>query len=235
MAFCFKAFAIADDQCAMKVGTDAVLLGVLAEVSRPGPILDIGCGSGIVALMMAQRFTERAIVGIDIDPPAVAQAQANVAASPWPERIVIKNTSVQCYAQHASQQYAALVCNPPYFRHSLAAPDPQRHQARHDTPLPLATLFAAARQLVLPDGLFTLIFPADDETWLRQCAEQCGWTVVALTRVLTKANKPPRRIVVSLTLSQTPHPPTINTLHLHDGDQYSAAFKRLTRDFYLRH
>ena len=135
--FRFKQFTIHQERCAMKVGTDGVLLGAWAEGGKA--ILDIGTGTGLIACMMAQRFPDATVQAIEIDEAACQQARENVTASPFLDRIFITNTSLQEFVselpQH-QQQYDCIVCNPPYFVNSMKAPDSQRSIARHTDTLP---------------------------------------------------------------------------------------------------
>ena len=139
--FTFKQFHVEQDRTAMKVGTDGVLLGAWAEGGCT--ILDIGTGTGLVALMMAQRFEDAQVVGIDIDPDASEQARENVAASPFASRISILHTSLQAFS--TERKFDAIVSNPPYFEHSLKNPDAARAAARHADSLPFADLFSGVR------------------------------------------------------------------------------------------
>ena len=128
--FQFKQFTVRQQHCAMKVGTDGTLLGAWAKASAgPCRVLDVGTGTGLIALMMAQRYPEALAVAIDIDEKAVFQAQENVTASPFADRIQVLEADVQTFAD--SEKFDSIVCNPPFFEDSLVCPDPQRTEARH--------------------------------------------------------------------------------------------------------
>ena len=157
--FQFKQFRISQDRCAMKVGTDGTLLGAWAHGGKT--ILDIGTGTGVIALMMAQRFAEASVTAIDIDADACRQAEANVAASPFASRVRVRHIALQDFASSdASQQaddtprYASVVCNPPFFNDSLQSPDRQRTIARHTTTLSYRQLFLSAARLEHADAQF---------------------------------------------------------------------------------
>ena len=126
--FSFKQFTVYHDRCAMKVGTDGVLLGAWTDVSGARDILDIGTGTGLIALMLAQR-SEAHIVAVDIDEDAVKQAKENVEKSPWPGRIEVERHDICCF--NSDIRYDVIVSNPPYFFNSLKCPDGQRNIARH--------------------------------------------------------------------------------------------------------
>ena len=137
--FKFRQFTIWHDRCAMKVGTDGVLLGAWAGQDRPGEILDIGTGSGLIALMLAQRFPQARITGIDCDRDAVMQARENFAGSPWSGRLRAIHTSLQnyCHGQEAaSERFSLIVSNPPFYDNTLTNPDSRRCTARHTGGLP---------------------------------------------------------------------------------------------------
>ena len=137
MSFTFRQFHIEQDKCAMKVGTDGVLLGSWAKGGKR--ILDIGTGTGLIALMMAQRFPDANIDAIEIDENAVIQATENVLRSPFTKQIVVKHCSLQTYSE-TKEKYDSIVCNPPYFVDSLKSNDNNRTVARHTDALPFNDL-----------------------------------------------------------------------------------------------
>lgn len=153
--FRFKRFTVRQDLCAMKVGMDGVMLGSWAQGGKR--ILDIGTGTGLIALMMAQRYPEADVVAIDIDEGAVEQAKVNVANSSFSARITIRKEAVQ---QHEGV-YDAIVCNPPYFSDSLKAPDQQRNIARHTDTLSYAELMQSAYRLLADEGELSVVIPFD--------------------------------------------------------------------------
>lgn len=152
--FAFKKFVIHQDRCAMKVGTDGVLLGAWANGGSR--ILDIGTGTGLIALMMAQRFAEATIDAVEIDAEAAAQARENVATNAYADRISIAETAIQLYPTH--HKYDAIVSNPPFFIDSLLTPNAQRTTARHACALKYCELFAAVKVLLDSDGEFSAIY-----------------------------------------------------------------------------
>ena len=141
--FNFKRFTVHQDKCAMKVGTDGTLLGAWAQAPQePCRILDIGTGTGLIALMMAQRYPNASIVGIDIDPAAVAQARDNVTASPFADRISIYEADICHFDENAT--FDSVICNPPFFTGDLICPDKQRAVARHAISLSYHDLISSA-------------------------------------------------------------------------------------------
>ena len=198
--FDFRQFSIRQERCTMKVGTDATLLGAWARVpascdGKP-KILDIGTGTGILALMMAQRFPAAKVTAIDIDPGAAAQAADNASASPFAARIAVACTPVQ---QFCGEAFAAIVCNPPYFSSSLECPDPKRTQSRHAATLTYAELASHAYRLLQPGGEFSVIIPADQMAQMDAARAIAGFFETRRCAVCTKAGKPPKRLMLAYT------------------------------------
>ena len=222
--FRFKQFTVEQDRCAMKVGTDVVLLGAWA---RGGPrALDIGTGTGIIALMLAQRYPDAHILGIDIDGDAISQAADNVKASPFASRISVELMKVQDMGERYAGCFEAVVSNPPFFIDSLQAPDHQRNMARHAETLTYGDLMKAAKMLLDDDGELSVIVPfdyrrrMDDETVFQ------GLFPSRVCAVKTSAKKPVRRYL----LAYRKHPCVCEQTVLVIGDE---AYQQLTRDFYL--
>ena len=237
--FRFKQFTVWHDRCAMKVGTDGVLLGAWA----PGGtrILDIGTGSGLIALMLAQRFPEASIDAIDIDEAAVEQARENFAASPWTDRLHAFHARLQDWQNHPLQitnyKYDLIVSNPPYFRNSLKNPDKGRQTARHTDTLSYAELLRHSARLLTEKGLLALVLPAEAEQEVRGLAAAELLSLTHLTRVYSKESKPARRVLLEFeksTSRDTDISITEDSLVLENeiGGR-SAAYQELTKDFYL--
>ena len=257
LGFQFKQFYIAHDRCAMKVGTDGVLLGAWATTNQvplshlPCTILDVGTGSGLVALMLAQRFQQAQIDAIDIDEAAVSQATDNFLASPWSDRLRAYYSKVQEWKMvHGTCPngtcYDLIVSNPPYFRNSLKNPDKGREMARHTDTLSFDELLCHSARLLAHDGTLALILPADTEQEVTKTAKRYSLYPVRVTRVYSKLSKPARRVLLCFT--NTPSLPsdsapgqelpcspfTEDTLVLEDDKgARSAAYKEITKDFYL--
>ena len=156
--FTFKQFYIDHSRCAMKVGTDGTLIGAWFSANCNNcRILDIGTGTGLIAIMAAQRFSDAQIIGIDIDSDCIEQARENVAASPWSERISIIHSALQEFT--SSKGFDVIISNPPYFVDSLLSPDDKRSTARHTTSLSFSDLFDGVERLLAQDGTFALILP----------------------------------------------------------------------------
>jgi len=204
----------------MKVGTDGVLLGAWARGG--GSILDVGTGTGVIALMMAQRFPQARVTAVDIDEGAVSQAMANVGRSPFASRVTVLRQRVQ---EHQGR-YDAVVSNPPYFIGSLGAPDRQRHLARHALTLTYGELMAAARRLLAADGELSVVVPFDYRRRMEDEAIFQGFFPSRVCAVHTTAAKPARRFLLAFRLQ----PCELVAESLTIGD---AGYQSLTRDFYL--
>jgi tRNA1Val (adenine37-N6)-methyltransferase len=176
-AFRFKQFTVEQDKCAMKVGTDALLLGAWADCSHATRVLDIGTGTGVLALMLAQRAPQAHIDAIEIDAAAAEQATQNVARSPWQSRVTVYEVSLQQFAAaNPLPIYDFIVSNPPFFHQSLKTPDPQRAQARHTDSLLHDVLLHNTAQLLLPNGSCCFVLPTNQSA--RFCGKsQCQWFV----------------------------------------------------------
>ena len=222
--FRFKKFTIEQDECAMKVGTDGVLLGAWARGGSR--VLDVGTGTGIIALMMAQRYPEAYIFGIDIDEGAVRQATTNVQASPFSSRIRIQQTKLQDMDDSFTGCFDAIVSNPPFFIDSLAAPDEQRNLARHTATLTYAELMQTAWRLLSDDGELSVVVPFDYRQRMEDEAIFVGFFPNRVCAVKTTDRKPAKRYLLSF----RKHPCPCEKEQLTIG---SEAYRQLTGDFYL--
>jgi tRNA1Val (adenine37-N6)-methyltransferase len=241
--FQFRQFVVRQGHCAMKVGTDGTLLGAWADLpihSHPLPsipitahplILDIGTGTGLIALMMAQRFPHARIVGVDIDGEAVSQARENVAASPFADRITIQEGDAVTMPAGATP-YSAIVCNPPYFVDALQAPDERRTMARHATTLTYADLLSTARRLLADDGMLSVVIPFDCRQRFDAEASLAGFFKVRECAVRTTPRKLPRRYLLAYALHPAAPELTTGIIEEHPGVR-SDWYQQLTKDFYL--
>ena len=241
--FRFKQFTVWHDRCAMKVGTDGVLLGARPggmSGGSPQTILDIGTGSGLVALMLAQRFPEAQVTGIDSDAEAAAQARENFAVSPWPQRLRAAHISLQEFcrgtaATAAARRFDLVVSNPPFYDTTLTSPDPLRTAARHTGSLTHEELLLLSAGLLSDTGVFSLIVPSESEKSILRLADRSRLHLHRLTRVYSKPSSRPRRILASFGRQPVPSPMEDTlTLTGTDGTR-SPEHIRLTRDFYLEY
>jgi tRNA1Val (adenine37-N6)-methyltransferase len=220
--FQFKRFKIEQDLCAMKVGTDGVLLGAWARGG--GRMLDVGCGTGVIALMLAQRYPQGRVTALDIDKGAVRQTEQNVAQSPFADRVEVIQGAVQTFG--SKDCYDAIVSNPPFFVDSLNAPDPQRNIARHAETLTYNQLMQAAWRLLKDDGELSVVVPFDYRRRMEDEAIFVGLFPSRVCAVRTAAHKAPKRFLLAF----RKHPCSCEKTEMTLGDE---TYNLLTQDFYL--
>lgn len=240
--FRFRQFTVRQDGAAMKVGTDAVLLGAAATLDvNIHRVLDIGTGTGVIALMLAQRLSDRPeylVTGIDIDGGAAACASENFSASPWNGHLSAANVSLADFAAENDDTFDLIVSNPPYFDESLANPDHTLALARHTGKMSYRDILEFSAKKLTPEGRLALVLPSDEEPRLLRHARYCGLFPSRILRIRTTARKTPSRIIAEFTFRRSE--PEIKELILMDsnpscpgGASRSAAYASLTEDFYL--
>lgn len=222
----------------MKVGIDGVLLGAWAHHATltPTTILDIGTGTGLLALMLAQRFPLAWIDAVEMDEAAAKQALDNVQASPFADRVQVFDQSIQAFQANQKGRYDLIVSNPPYFSNSLTAPEQSRSLARHTVALSHGELLGHAAALLTPHGQFCLLLPWELSLSFVEKAEQEGWSVQQRCAVHPRPNRPPNRCLLQLTRSTHGAETQDQQLCIYaaeKGKAWSEAFKQLTRNFYL--
>jgi len=229
--FKFKQFSIEQERCSMKVGTDGVLLGAWFPIEAGCSVLDIGTGTGLIALMAAQRGAGR-VTAVEINADAAQQAGMNAANSPWADRIVVQCADIADFI--GEYRFERIVCNPPYFRDSLRCPDSGRNTARHNDSLSYETLAACAVRLLADDGLFCLVLPYDAVETFARCAVANGLEMCRRTDVVTVAGKTPKRSLVAFS-RHCPHL-EMNMLEMSGpDDEETPEYMALVRDFYLKY
>ncbi len=256
-SFRFKQFDVRQDRCAMKVGTDGVLLGAWAMASkgRPISVLDIGTGTGLVAMMMAQRFPDASVCGIEISSQAAQQAAENAANSAFGDRIRILETSLQDFVNNEKtlnlgervsietcrtrqgrgfdpktligKRFDSIVCNPPFFSESLECPDEQRNMARHTNTLDAHTLVACAARLLAPGGQLSVVVPYESKETYDYESSIAGLFISRVCTVSTKPGILPKRVLLAYTNAV---PDTLDAEQLVIGDN---KYKEMTAPFYL--
>lgn len=229
--FRFKQFSVKHDRCAHKVGTDGVLLGAWVDVNHADRILDIGTGSGAIALMMAQRSSpETHIDAIEISEEDCKQAGENIADSPWPHKIAVDHSSLQHFE---SEPYDLIVSNPPFFIDSAKPPAKERIRARHTESLHPEELLTHAKRLLSSKGKLCVILPVTEGQSLITVAENLGWHCTRLCEFRARANKPVERLLFQLQLNDQEM--IKETLILYEYDEvWTTDYKKLTCDFYLK-
>ena len=244
--FRFKQFTIWHDKCAMKVGTDGVLLGAWCPLNElimrdtQCTILDVGTGSGLIAIMLAQRLCDKGgqdftIDAIDVNDSAAAQAQANCDVSPWKKHLRVWHTSLQDF-EAQKESYNLIVSNPPYFVDSLKNPDKGRETARHTDSLSDEELLSKSAQLLTQSGHLALIVPAAKETAILHLAKAYGLTLCRQTEVYSKPDKEqPLRVMLDFVKDIKNHvEPTTDRLNIESAHSpRSEEYVELTKAFYL--
>ncbi|MCB2197600.1 MAG: methyltransferase [Bacteroidetes bacterium] len=230
--FKFKQFTIYQNRCAMKVGTDGVLLGAWTDCEKAEKVLDIGTGTGLIALMIAQR-SNAMIDAIEIDRQATEQAVENVNKSPWAERVNVANKSFQDFVKLENDPYDLIVSNPPYFQNSMFAPDSKRTDARHNSNLKLEDLISGAKKLLSEQGTLSIILPYLEGNMFILKASEAGFYCVRQTKILPKPGRDPKRLLLEFQQTKKPLDEQEIIIELNKRHEYSEAYKSLTKDFYL--
>jgi tRNA1Val (adenine37-N6)-methyltransferase len=232
--FQFKQFRIVHERSAMKVGVDGVLIGAWADVTGAERILDIGTGTGLIALMMAQRNLTAKIDAVEIDPEAFEESLFNVNQSPWSERISVECCAFQELAKNSVKKYALIVSNPPFFGNGQKAPLESRAQARHSDSLPPEALISGIAGLLNEKGRAALILPSESLPELERLAPLNNLFLSRLCQVKPNPQKPIFRVMVELSVSANlPQQETL-MIEFENHFDYTPGYRQLTKDFYLK-
>lgn len=233
MKFQFKQFEIEDKNSAMKVGTDAVLLGSWVDIDSGNTILDIGTGSGIIAMMLAQRSKAK-ITAIDIHEPSILDTTENFNGCPWNKKLSAKHISLQKFTNTSIDKYDLIVSNPPFFSNSLLSPSKDKSLAKHNQSLSQFELLNSVLKLLKENGKLSVILPASEISGFTIQATKLGFYTKKQLRVLPKTNKPFNRVITTFSL-QSHGSCKIEELTIRDqNNNYTSEYKNLTKDFYLK-
>lgn len=218
------------DRCAMKVGTDGVLLGSWASVEGARTALDVGCGCGLIALMLAQRNSALHIIGIDIDEEAAEQARENIAENNHNDQVSIACADFRTFSSES--KFDLIISNPPFYKESTTCADESRNNARHMSSLPIDELMERASALLSDRGLISVIVPYTVAGETIGEASMQGLFLSRRTDIKTTPAKPPKRTLLEFCKQAKPTTTQVLTLRNEEGNM-SAEYKRLTHDFYL--
>ena len=232
--FKFKQFTIYHDLCAMKVGVDGVLLGAWANAENAERILDIGTGSGLIALMLAQRNQNALIDAIDIEESAIRQAEINIQNSAWKERIKAHEISLQDFVSTAKNKYDLIVSNPPFFVDSLKTPVKERTSARHTDNLTHEELILLSKSLLAPNGKLCIILPVKEGNLCKIFAEKSGLFCSKMVTVFPKPKAEAKRLLFEFSTEKKEMKTSELMIETEIRHQYSAEFIELAKDFYLK-
>lgn len=232
--FQFKQFTIQQDKCAMKVGTDGVLLGAWAPIEhRPFSILDIGAGTGLIALMLAQRSYAEQIDGIEIDDGAYEQAVDNFENSPWGDRLFCYHAGLDEFMEEPEDEYDLIVSNPPFYTDGYFSGDEQRDMARHNQSLPFEDLIEASSILLSDIGVLAVVIPFKEEERFIALAKEEELYPFKITRVKGTPDSEVKRSLIAFS--------KIEKDMITDGliietarHKYTDEYISLTKDFYLK-
>ena len=231
--FRFKQFTVFHDKCAMKVGIDGVLLGAWVDTNNAKSILDVGTGSGLIALMLAQR-SDAAITAIDIVADAVIQATENIENSPWKSRIHTVQTTLQHFAGNAETKFDLIVSNPPFFINSLKAPEEKRNTARHTDTLTHEELIDNAIKLLSDNGRLSIILPVEEGTKCIEYANSKGLYCKRVVKVHPRPEKPAHRLLIELTPVECETQSSELCIENGERHNYSPEFTAIASPYYLK-
>jgi tRNA1Val (adenine37-N6)-methyltransferase len=234
--FVFKQFKIHQDRCAMKVGTDGVLLGAWTDVEKAQTILDIGTGTGVIAIMLAQKTADTEgcfIHAVEIDDVAVTQAKENMADSPFTERLTVFHDSVQNFAKLQADKYDLIVSNPPFFTGGTLSSNGDKTNVRHTVKLPHGDLLNATRDLLHKNGRFCVILPLIEGLRFIEISRTYGFYLTRRSDVRPKQDKGIERLLLQFELSnRTFSHDELIIQNSRDERDYTEGYKELTKDFY---
>lgn len=233
--FQFKQFKIEQDKCAMKVGTDGVLLGAWTPVdNNPYSILDIGSGTGLLALMMAQRTHAEQIDAVEIDEAAHVQATENFEQSPWGDRLFCYHAGLEQFASEIEDEYDLIISNPPFYSEDYLTNDKQRDAARFQESLPFDLLIEAVEYFLSEKGIFSVIVPAKEESKIIQLAAEFHIFPFKVTRVKGNEDAEIKRSLIAFSRKLVDKIPLDELIIEKERHIYTPEFEALVKDFYLK-
>lgn len=239
--FRFKQFSVRNERSAMKVGTDGVLLGAWCDVQDAHRVLDVGTGTGLIALMVAQRNAQSVIDAVEIDAEACSEARRNFDDSPWGDRMRVIHADFIGFAQSIAEsiddarKYDLIVSNPPYFTEDTTSSDSRRAAARHTgVSLTYTDLINAASRLLAKGGKISLISPVERSEEINAAALQCGLNVLRKLTVYPKPGVQAKRLLWELGYDDAAVEEDELTIETSIHNDYTPAYIALTREFYLK-
>jgi tRNA1Val (adenine37-N6)-methyltransferase len=233
--FNFKMFAIQQDRCAMKVGTDSVLLGAWCPIeNNPFSVLDIGAGTGILSLMIAQRSNAEQIDALEIDEDAYEQCVENFENSPWRDRLFCFHAGLDEFVEEPEDEYDLILSNPPFYAENYKTENEQRDLARFQDAMPFEDLIEAADLLLSENGIFAVIIPhKEEERFIDLCA-QAELFPIKVTRVKGSHNTPIVRSLLAFKRFELPVLSADELVIEINRHEYTNEYIALTKDFYLK-
>ncbi|MFV8269311.1 tRNA1(Val) (adenine(37)-N6)-methyltransferase [Flavobacterium sp. GT2N3] len=233
--FSFKQFSIQQDRCAMKIGTDGVLLGAWAPIeNNPFSILDIGAGTGVIALMLAQRSNAEQIDALEIDEEAYEQSVDNFENSPWSDRLFCFHAGLDEFVEEPEDVYDLIVSNPPFYTEDYKSENQQRDLARFADAMPFEDLIEAADLLLSENGIFAVIIPFKEEENFLAIAKEFELYPLKITRVKGTPTTEIKRSLLAFSRNESVNFPIDELIIETSRHQYTAEYIALTKDFYLK-
>lgn len=235
MEFKLKQFAVAQDRCAMKVGTDAVILGAWTPIDHnPNSILDIGAGTGILSLMLAQRSFAEQIDALEIEENAYEQCTDNFENSPWGDRLFCYHAGLDEFMEEPEDEYDLIISNPPFYTEDFKTENESRDLARFEDALPFEDLVEAADLLLSENGVFSVIIPFKEEVRFVNLAKDFELYPFKITRVKGHATSEIKRSLLAFSRNEVPKTELDELVIEVDRHVYTADYINLTKDFYLK-
>ena len=232
--FKFKQFSIHQDRCAMKIGTDGVLLGAWASIeNNPSSILDIGAGTGVLSLMLAQRCLAENIEGLEIDEDAHEQCVENFENSPFADRLFCYHAGLDEFIEEIEEPYDLIISNPPFYIEDVSSGDTARDNARQNQSLPFDELLEGVSKLLSLDGLFATIIPFKEETTFIELAKSFGLFPSRILRVKGNSSTEIKRSLLEFSFKEVEVLENELTIEI-KRHQYTAEYIALTKEFYLK-
>jgi tRNA1Val (adenine37-N6)-methyltransferase len=233
--FQFKQFSVQQDRCAMKIGTDGVLLGTWAPIEQnPFSVLDIGTGTGIIALMLAQRSAAQQIDALEIDENAYEQATANFENSPWNDRLFCFHAGLDEFMEEPEDEYDLIVSNPPFYAEDYKTNNEQRDLARFQDALPFEDLIEAADLLLSENGILAVIIPFKEEERFMAIAKEFELYPIKITRVKGTPTTEIKRSLLAFKRYELPALDSDELIIETARHQYTPEYIELTKEFYLK-
>lgn len=232
--FHFKQFTLQQDRCAMKIGTDGVLLGAWTQlIHQPRSVLDVGAGTGIIALQLAQRSNAELIDAVEIDEDAFEQCTENFESSPWGDRLFCYHASLQEFASEMEEPYELIVSNPPFFSEDVKSGDPTRDTARFEDSLPFEHLLPCVAHLLSANGVFATVLPKNQQDRFIALAQNAGLFLNRICFVKGTPDSEIKRVLMEFSFEQKPTIEESLTLEL-SRHEYTPEYISLVRDFYFK-
>ena len=233
--FQFKQFSLEQDRCAMKIGTDGVLLGAWTPIeNNPFSILDIGTGTGIISLMLAQRSSADQIDALEIDEDAYEQASDNFENSPWNDRLFCFHAGLDEFVEEPEDEYDLIVSNPPFYSENYKSNNDQRDLARFQDAMPFEDLIEAAALLLSENGIFSVIIPFKEEENFLALAKEYEIYPIKITRVKGTPTTEIKRSLLAFSRNENPNFPIDELIIETARHIYTSEYTTLTKDFYLK-